>query len=181
MVPSDDAYNFLTARNDSIRIKTTFERCGINGDPSTYAVTPDGDTVSGNVTLSKYFNGKAYTPTSESNGTQGYYGSNNNIRIWRYAETLLMNAEALIRKGQNGDGPLNLVRNRVGLSSIANTTIQQLMDERRAEFICEWWGERFNDLVRTGQAASVFPGFVVGQSEFWPTPQQEINLDANLK
>ena len=181
LVPSDDAYNFLTARNDTIRRKTTFERCGINGDPTTYAVTPDGDTVSGNVALSKYFNGKAYTPTSESNGTTGYYGSNNNVRLWRYAETLLMNAEALIRKGQNGDVPLNLVRNRVGLPSIANATIQQLMDERRAEFICEWWGERFNDLVRTGEAASVFSGFTVGQSEFWPTPQQEINLDANLK
>ncbi|HEV2483095.1 MAG TPA: RagB/SusD family nutrient uptake outer membrane protein [Puia sp.] len=181
LVPSDNAYNFLVGRNDAIRIKTTFERCGINGNPSTYAVTPDGDTVSGNVAGAKYFNGKAYYPTSESNGTTGYYGSNDNVRVWRYAETLLMNAEALIRKGQNGDAPLNLVRNRVGLPSLTNATLQQLMDERRAELICEWWGERFNDLVRTGQAASVFSGFVKGQSEFWPIPTNQIALDKNLQ
>jgi hypothetical protein len=181
IAPSDEGYNFLTARNDSVRRKTVFERCGINGDPNTYAVTPDGDTVSGNVALTKYFNGKAYTPTSESNGTTGYYGSNNNVRVWRYAETLLMNAEALIRKGQNGDVPLNLVRNRVKLSSLTNATIDQLMDERHAELMCEWWGERFHDLVRTGQAASVFSGFVAGQSEFWPTPQPQIDLNKNLK
>ena len=55
------------------------------------------------------------------------------------------------------------------------------MDERHAELICEWWGERFHDLVRTGQAASVFSGFVAGQSEFWPTPQAQIDLNKNLK
>jgi hypothetical protein len=47
--------------------------------------------------------------------------------------------------------------------------------------ICEWWGERFNDLVRTGQAASVFSGFVKGQSEFWPIPTNQIALDKNLQ
>ena len=181
LVPSDNAYNFLVARGDAQRIKLTFERCGVNGDPSTYAVTPDGDTVSGNVAGAKYFNGKAYMPTSESNGTSGYYGSNNNVRVWRYAETLLMNAEALIRKGQNGDAPLNMVRARVGLPPLTNATLQQLMDERRAELICEWWGERFNDLVRTDQAATVFSGFVKGQSEFWPIPTTEIALDKNLQ
>ena len=34
----------------------------------------------------------------------------------RYAEVLLMKAEALIWQGKNGDGPLNEIRARAGLS-----------------------------------------------------------------
>lgn len=109
------------------------------------------------------------------------YGANNNIRIFRYADVLLMNAEAKIRKGQSGDAELNKVRLRVGLTSVTGATLQQVLDERHAEFICEPWGERFNDLLRTGQSASVLAGFVPGQSEFFPIPQAQIDINSNLK
>lgn len=182
MVPTQKAVDFLTARNDLIRLKTAIQYCGVNGQPGTYAVTPDGDTVSGNAALKKYFNGKSYYPKSQMTpGRVDYYGANNNIRILRYAEALLMNAEAKIRKGQNGDAQINEVRNRVGLPSITNATIQQLLDERHAELICEWWGERFNDLVRTDQAATVLPGFTKGQSEYIPIPQAQEDANSNLK
>lgn len=181
LVPSDNAFNFLMARNDAIRIKTVFEKCGINGDVKTYAVTPAGDTVSGNDGRKKYFNGKAYFPKSQMTPGQGWYGGNNNIHFWRYADVLLMNAEARMRKGQNGDAPLNEVRMRVGLLPLTNATIDQLLDERRAEFICEWWGERLNDLIRTDRAASVLPSFVKGQGEFLPVPQGQIDINSNLK
>ena len=41
-----------------------------------------------------------------------------------------MNAEAKVRKGQNGDAPLNLVRERAGLAPIANATLDQILEER---------------------------------------------------
>jgi hypothetical protein len=183
MVPTQKAVDFLTARNDAIRLKTTIQYCGINGQPGTYAVTPDGDTVTGNAAHKKYFNGKAYFPKSQMTpGRVDYYGANNNVRMFRYAEVLLMNAEAKIRKGQNGDAQINEVRNRVGLGPLANANIQQLLDERRAELICEWWGERVNDLIRTDQAATVLaPGFVKSKSEYIPIPQAQADVNSNLK
>lgn len=182
MVPSDAAYKFLKDRHDDIRLKTTFQLCGINGDPNTYAVTPDGDTVSGNGGGKKYFNGKAYFPVKDMTpGRVDYYGANNNVRMLRYAEVLLMNAEAKIRKGQSGDDQINDVRHRAGLTPLTGASLQQLLDERHAEFICEWWGERFNDLLRTGQAATVLPGFVTGKSEYLPIPQAQEDVNSNLK
>jgi len=181
MVPTQRAVDFLTARNDSIRLKTVIQYCGVDGATDTYATTPDGDVVSGNAGGRKYFNGKAYFPISQMTpGRTDYYGANNNIRIYRYADVLLMNAEAKIRKGQNGDAQINEVRNRVGLSSLTNANLEQLLDERHAELICEWWGERFNDLLRTDQAATVLPGFTKGRSEYIPLPQAQEDANSNL-
>ena len=182
MVPTQKAVDFLTARNDAIRKKTAIQYCGVNGDIATSVATPDGDLVSGNSSRKKYFNGKAYFPTSQmTTGRVDYYGANNNVHMYRYAEVLLMNAEAKIRKGQNGDAQINEVRARVGLAPLSGASIQALMDERRAELICEWWGERVNDLIRTDQAATVLPGFVKGKSEYIPIPQAQEDANSNLK
>ena len=97
---------------------------------------------------------------------------NNNIRVFRYADVLLMNAEAKVRLGQNGDSPLNLVRQRAKLSSLTNATVDQILDERRAEFAMEW-GDRFFDLLRTGKLPA--------GAEYYPIPQNQIDLNPNLK
>lgn len=179
MNPSQSIVSFLQGRNDSIRLKTTvlFE----SSPGHNYYVTPSNDTIWPNTDGDKYFNGKVYYPSSQMTPGRTDYGEDNNIRVLRYADALLFNAEAKIRMGQNGDAPLNLVRARVGLAPITGATLQNVLDERRAEFACEWWGERFDDLVRTGQAASVLPGFVAGQSEYIPIPQTQIDLNVNLK
>ncbi|MNL23658.1 SusD family protein [compost metagenome] len=110
------------------------------------------------------------------------YGANNNVRILRYADVLLLNAEAKVRKGQNGDEPFRLVRERAKLGAISNVTLNQILDERRAEFACEWWGERFNDLVRTGKAKDVFGAkFIPGMSESLPIPQTQIDANPNFR
>lgn len=179
--PSQTIVDFLSARNDSIRLKTTIMFCG--SSDQTYVLTPSGDKIWGNTDGLKYFNGKAYLPSSQMNSGRTDYGSNNNVRVLRYADALLLSAEAKIRKGQNGDTPLNLVRNRAGLASITGANLQNVLDERRAEFACEWWGERYNDLLRSGLASTALSsfGFVSGSSDYIPIPQTQIDLDQNLK
>ncbi|AUC85524.1 RagB/SusD family nutrient uptake outer membrane protein [Polaribacter sp. ALD11] len=78
-----------------------------------------------------------------------------NIPILRYAEILLIKAEALIMLGKNGDAPLNLVRNRAGLTPITNATMTDLKNERRVEFAGEYANRHF-DLVRWGDAKEVY-------------------------
>jgi len=78
-------------------------------------------------------------------------GTCQNIPLIRYAEILLFKAEALIQMGQNASAaaPLNQVRNRAGLPSIASPTIADLKHERRVELAIEW-SDRLMDLKRWG-------------------------------
>ena len=72
---------------------------------------------------------------------------------------------------------LNEVRNRAGVSSLSatgSTLTQAIWDERRLEFAGE--GQRFFDLVRTGQAPNEISGFVEGKHEVFPIPQTEIDI-----
>lgn len=104
-----------------------------------------------------YFLGK-YIARSENNKDQAADGDlnfNNNLRVYRYAETLLNAAELLLRTG--GDAALaetylNLVHNRSGLTSHVSATIDNILNERHLEFVGE--GKRYWDLVRTGKAAT---------------------------
>ena len=49
-----------------------------------------------------------------------------------------------------------------------------IWEERKFELSLE--GHRFFDLVRTGRASSLIPGFVEGKHEVFPIPQQEIDI-----
>ena len=178
--PSQNIVDFLNDRGDALRLKTTILEYGASED--TYAETPDGDRVYGNPFGIKYFNGKTYLPVDQMTEGRIEYGANNNVRILRYSDALLLNAEAKVRKGQDGDAPFNLVRDRADLELLSNVTLEQILDERRAEFACEWWGERFNDLIRTGRAQQVFGSkFVPGQSEYVPIPQTQIDANSNFR
>lgn len=106
----------------------------------------------------------------------------NNVREIRYADVLLMAAEALVRGGGSeatARGYLNQVRGRVGLQPVSvggSDLLDAIYEERRLELACE--GHRFFDLIRTGRAASVLAseGFVAGKNEVLPIPQVEIDL-----
>ena len=103
----------------------------------------------------------------------------NNIRILRYADVLLINAEAKVRQGKNGDQPFNLVRTRAQMPTMSNVTAEQILDERRMELVCEW-GERYNDLIRTGLAASVLTGWNEGV-KYYPLPLTQLQTVPTLK
>ncbi|WP_405296760.1 RagB/SusD family nutrient uptake outer membrane protein [Algibacter sp. Ld11] len=78
-----------------------------------------------------------------------------NVPLLRYAEILLIKSEALIMQGKNGDAPLNLVRDRAGLSPITNATMADLKHERRVELAGEFANRHF-DLVRWGDAQATY-------------------------
>jgi hypothetical protein len=179
MAPTQAILDFFNTRSDSVRRKTSILFAGAT--ELTFVTTPSGDNVYGNSNSQTRFMGKAYLPKNQMTPGRTNYGSNNNVRVLRYADALLLNAEAKVRKGQNGDVPFNLVHQRAKLSAITGVTLQQVLDERRAEFACEWWGERYNDLIRTGQAATVLApaGFVAGK-EYLPVPTAQRDLNPNL-
>ena len=73
----------------------------------------------------------------------------NDCVIFRFADALLMRAEAKIRMGQSGDEEVNLVRNRVGAKTLTGVTLDNILDERLLELAFE--GVRRQDLVRFGK------------------------------
>lgn len=102
-----------------------------------------------------------------------------NVHIMRYAELLLINAEAGIQIGATGDAvtDLTLVRQRAGLLPVA-PTINNVWKERRVELAMEQ--DRFFDIVRQGRAGNLLralgKNFVDGKNEVFPIPQAQIDL-----
>ena len=102
------------------------------------------------------------------------YGANNNVRIFRYAEVLLMNSEAKIRQGKDGDNGYNLVRARAEMPTKSGVTLDDVLDERRME-LCNEWCNRYVDLVRTGKAAAELgPKGWTEAKTYWPLPSKAI-------
>ena len=111
-----------------------------------------------------------------------------NIKCLRYAEVLLMKAEALNELGQTA-AAIDLVdeiRLRAGLGetpAVSQADVRiAIWKERRLELAFEH--DRFFDLVRTGQAQAAFAAvgktFVVGKHELFPLPQKFINEAGGL-
>jgi len=124
------------------------------------------------------YNQKAYVSQSMESYSGSLDFSNKNVRILRYAEVLLMGAEAAINLGGDAKTPLNMVRNRAGLESLDNVTLLDVWKERRAELAFEH--DRYFDLVRQGRAGQVLrahgKNFVDGKHELFPIPQTQIDL-----
>ena len=173
MEPTQKIQDLFTKRGETVRAETTFLKTGETTRDGDYIQPATGEEPT-------VYNGKAYTPANQMTEGRLNYGDNNNIRVFRYADVLLMNAEARVRLGQSGDAPLNLVRGRAGMAPLTNATLDQILEERQVELAVEW-GERFFDLVRTDRATQELDGFVKGEHEYYPIPQDQIDLNANLE
>ncbi|MEW4922323.1 RagB/SusD family nutrient uptake outer membrane protein [Algibacter sp. 2305UL17-15] len=130
-----------------------------------------------------YFNRKYISRQGDLNTGDPNLTNPNNYRAIRFADVLLMAAEAL-NKGAISDTRaqqyLNRVRNRAGLSNVSVTgtnLTNAIYKDRRVELVGE--GHRFFDLVRTGRAAQEIDGFVAGKHEVFPIPLIEIQLAGN--
>lgn len=130
-----------------------------------------------NVTNERY-NYKGYhSPFKETNSCTGINDKDNkpkNIRLMRFAEVLLINAEAATHIGKDALTPLRRVRARASLTT-ATATEADIWKERRVELAEE--GDRFFDLVRQGRAGVVMrahgKAFVDGKNELFPIPQAQ--------
>jgi len=107
----------------------------------------------------------------------------NNYRSIRYADVLLMAAEANNRGGIDDTKArfyLNQVRRRAfgdtnhDISASGAALTDFILAERRVELMGE--GHRFFDLVRTGKAAQAIPNFTSNKNELFPIPLEEIQF-----
>jgi len=74
-----------------------------------------------------------------------------NVPLLRYADVLLMMAEAKLKQNKNADAEINEVRERANLDPLSGATLDDLKHERRCELAGEWTDRHF-DLVRWGDA-----------------------------
>ena len=119
-----------------------------------------------------------------------------NVPLMRYAEVLLIKAEAVISLtgAGAGDTELNKIRVRAGLSPKTGMTMVDLKRERRNELAGEW-ADRHRDLVRWGDAQTAyakplhdFDGSVIWPARsfdpqvhnVWAVPQREIDNSAGM-
>ncbi|WP_033957931.1 RagB/SusD family nutrient uptake outer membrane protein [Psychroserpens jangbogonensis] len=127
-----------------------------------------------------YFNRK-YLPRIRSNDAAGDLNltNPNNYRAIRFADVLLMAAEAFNR-GSIDDSKARLYLNRVrtratlpDVMSSGNALTSAIYQERRVELVGE--GHHFFDLVRTGRGNQI-DGFSPNRNEVFPIPFEEIQF-----
>lgn len=118
--------------------------------------------------------------TAHSDGRQ----PDNDIVLFRYADVLLMKAEAKVRNGEDGTIELNAVRDRVGMPH-REATLDNILEERLLELV--WEGHRRQDLIRFGRYHKAYdqrmalPNEGNGYTTVFPIPQKSIELNPNLK
>jgi hypothetical protein len=107
-----------------------------------------------------------------------------NWKVIRYADVLLMYAEALNENGKTNEALtfLNQVRTRAGLPGYTNISKddarEKIIQERRFELYME--GHRWFDLVRTGRAYTVCqPLGMKPYMTVFPIPQTQIEIINN--
>jgi hypothetical protein len=132
--------------------------------------------------------------------TREWQRQSNNWIVLRYADVLLMYAEAVNEGGPataiSADSALNLVRARAGISRVSGLSQAAFRDsvwlDRRREFVFE--GQRWFDLARwgildaaiqakTAEVHALEPGETGPhgvKGNLFPIPQSEIDINANL-
>ncbi|GAB3868833.1 RagB/SusD family nutrient uptake outer membrane protein [Hymenobacter segetis] len=182
--------------NPTTDLANAYEPNDVRKNGSIIFIKPKGPTVlwdgfrvpgQDSVENSRYSYKAYHSRTKEANcGNNDYLPKN--IRVLRYAEILLIHAEAAAQLGNAGaaQSDLDAVRSRAGLAPTA-PTVANIWKERRVELALEH--DRFFDLVRQesvtpGRIVPIFAAqgktFVKGKHELFPIPQPQIDLSGGL-
>lgn len=108
----------------------------------------------------------------------------NDIVLYRYADVMLMKAEAKVRNGESGDEELKAVRNRVGMPSLP-ATLDNILNERLLELVWEGW--RRQDMIRFGIYNKQYDIHIPSEADkkgyttVFPIPGKARELNPNLE
>ncbi len=177
-----ETYNMFDPA-DQRRDATCWDLRGLIGTDQDYKARYQ-DT---HIWLAKY---RPFTENTKDCPTSKNLNYNNNLRIYRYAETLLNAADLILATGGSNaeaTGYVNRVHQRAGLPALGPVTADEILEERHLEFVGE--GKRYFDLVRTGKAATTLvpiPG--TDRTNAWtpnkkhiPLAQSELDADPSLQ
>jgi len=180
-----------------------------NRDPrATATIYFDGDLFL--TDINRFFTGNSPTnyamrkyirrEETNSQGVRSFQPGSQDFYVIRYADVLLMRAEALAETGDAAGAIelVNQVRNRVGMPNVENVEgmvgadqmVEIVRHERRVELALE--GLRFMDLKRWNEVENAFtravqdpvgpynPQYLGERSEAFPIPQNEIDVNPEL-
>lgn len=108
----------------------------------------------------------------------------NDIVLYRYADVLLMKAEAKVRNGEDGYAELNAVRSRVGMPAVT-ASLDNILNERLLELVWEGW--RRQDMIRFETYCKSYDIHTPSELDnkryaiVFPIPQKARELNTNLK
>lgn len=190
--PSLKYIKFMLDRGETVRLETSvlFTDRGIAEikKDAKYASLPawisnttrSGDKIT-DYARAMFASGKHYLPSNQLTPGRTDYGTNKNFTCIRYAEVLLMHAEALTNgatsSAMTAVAAINAVRERSGMPALSSVTNEQVMEEKYAELAMEW-GTRFYDMVRLGKTSELsYDGRTFSADKaFLPIPQTQVDL-----
>ncbi|MFW5725969.1 MAG: RagB/SusD family nutrient uptake outer membrane protein [Bacteroidota bacterium] len=188
-MPAQKFIDLMEERGETVRLTTniiypntrTQEGDSIGSIPADLQALLDRYNSEGRGAAEAYFF-KTYLPFNQQTQGRYRYGGFNNVRLFRYADVLLLYAEALVHLNGPGAGDayINQVRDRANMPDISGATIDDILDERAVELEFEWAADRFFDLIRLDRTEELGPNFQKGVHEFYPIPTVQIDLQPGL-
>lgn len=136
------------------------------------------------ITFRKFMSIFAGTPGVDYS-TNGNNQSNKlGMCLMRFADVLLMKAEAMIALNGEGDATakecLNRIRKRAGLAENSSATWAQLKNERRCELAFEFMPSRHIDLIRWGDAEEVYAQPTYKVTSTWNAGTQTVDVTTDV-
>lgn len=194
--PSMKFIKFMLDRGETVRLETSvlWTNRGIaelQADPNYTSLpafvnntTRDGDIIN-DFARALFSSGKHYLPSVQITAGRNNYGGGKNNIVIRYAEILLMYAEALTRgasgSGMTADQAVNMVRDRANMGPLTGVDSQAVMDEKFAELALEW-GIRFYDMIRLDNFSELsYDGRTfTADKQLLPYPQAQLDALPSL-